>query len=110
MQKSGIIRRMIPLFSFTEKQTVVSEKNLCYTYFVYTFFGFHQILPFQIFMLRLISLVEVFMKLKRIISLCLILLFCLTTPAYAAQSRTITVDPIDVLVGGSVFLPTDVTG
>ena len=50
------------------------------------------------------------MKLKRIISLCLILLFCLTTPAYAAQSRTITVDPIDVMVGGSVFLPTDVNG
>ena len=50
------------------------------------------------------------MNLKRILALCLVLLTCMSTPAFAAQSRTITVDPIDVIVGGTVFLPTDVNG
>ena len=44
------------------------------------------------------------------IFICLALLFSLTTPALAAQNQTITVSPIDVIVGGKVFLPTDVTG
>lgn len=42
--------------------------------------------------------------------LCLLLLCSLTMPAFAAQSQTITVDPINVMVGGKVFLPTDITG
>ena len=42
--------------------------------------------------------------------LCLVLAFSLVTPAYAAQSQTITVTPVNVMVGGKEFLPTDVTG
>ena len=52
------------------------------------------------------------MKEKRLLSvtLCLVMLFSLATPAFAAQGQTITVDPINVMVGGKVFLPTDVNG
>ena len=52
------------------------------------------------------------MKLKRILSflLCLILALGLVTPAFAAQTQTISVSPINVMVGGKVFLPTDVNG
>lgn len=42
--------------------------------------------------------------------ICLILLFTLTVPAYAAHSQSIAVDPINVMVGGKIFLPTDVNG
>ena len=42
------------------------------------------------------------------VTLCLVLIFVLAVPAFAAQ--TITVDPINVMVGGNVFLPTDVNG
>ena len=52
------------------------------------------------------------MKQKRVSSfvICLIMLLALATPAFAAQSQYITVDPIHVMVGGKDFLPTDVTG
>ena len=40
----------------------------------------------------------------------LVILLTLTVPASAAQNQTITVDPINVMVGGKVFLPTDVVG
>lgn len=52
------------------------------------------------------------MKRKRVSSfvICLIMLFAAATPAFAAQSQRITVDPIHVMVGGKDFLPTDVTG
>ena len=40
--------------------------------------------------------------------LCIVLIFSLTPSASAAQ--TITVDPINVMVGGKIFLPTDVNG
>lgn len=42
--------------------------------------------------------------------LCLILLCTLTAPAFGSQSQTITVSPINVMVGGKVFLPTDANG
>ncbi len=42
--------------------------------------------------------------------ICLALLLTLAPPAFAAQQQTITIDPINVMVGGKVFLPTDVTG
>lgn len=42
--------------------------------------------------------------------LVLIMLLTLATPAFAAQNQTITVDPINVMVGGKIFLPTDVNG
>ena len=51
-----------------------------------------------------------FMKLKRLFAFFLAVAIYLAVPAYAAQVRTITVDPINVMVGGSVFLPTDVNG
>ena len=52
------------------------------------------------------------MKRNRILAflICLIMLVSSTTPAFAAQSRTITVSPINVMVGGKVFLPTDPNG
>lgn len=52
------------------------------------------------------------MKIKKLSSfiLCLVMLFELATPALAAQSQTITVDPINVMVGGEIFLPTDANG
>ena len=40
----------------------------------------------------------------------LVILLTLTVSASAAQNQTITVDPINVMVGGKVFLPTDVVG
>lgn len=40
----------------------------------------------------------------------LVILLTLTVPASAAQNQTITVDPINVMVGGNIFLPTDVNG
>lgn len=50
------------------------------------------------------------MRLKRFLSLilCCVMLASLAVPASAAM--TITVDPINVMVGGKVFLPTDVNG
>jgi len=42
--------------------------------------------------------------------LALILLCGMTAPALAAQNQTITVSPVDVMVGGKIFLPTDATG
>jgi len=50
------------------------------------------------------------MKYKRYLSLilCLVMLFGFAVPVMAAQ--TITVDPINVMVGGKVFLPTDASG
>lgn len=50
-----------------------------------------------------------FQKLAAVL-LCLLLLCSLASPAFAAQSQTITVDPINVMVGGKVFLPTDANG
>ena len=49
---------------------------------------------------------------RKLLSLfiCLIMLFALATPIFAVQSQTVTVDPINVMVGGKVFLPTDVNG
>lgn len=44
------------------------------------------------------------------LAICLALIFSLTVPALAAQSQSITVDPINVMVGGKIFLPTDVNG
>lgn len=40
--------------------------------------------------------------------LCLVMLLGISAPAYAAS--TITVDPINIMVGGKVFLPTDADG
>ena len=40
----------------------------------------------------------------------LVILLTLTVSASAVQNQTITVDPINVMVGGKVFLPTDVVG
>jgi len=42
--------------------------------------------------------------------LCLALLIGLAAPAFAAQSQNITVSPINVMVGGKVFLPIDPNG
>jgi len=42
--------------------------------------------------------------------LSLILLCGMTAPALAAQNQTITVSPVDVMVGGKIFLPTDANG
>lgn len=52
------------------------------------------------------------MRNKKLISflLCLVLLCSLASPAFAAQNQTIVVDPINVMVGGKVFLPTDANG
>ena len=55
---------------------------------------------------------EEFMMAKKLSSflLGLVILLTLTVSASAAQNQTITVDPINVMVGGKVFLPTDVVG
>jgi len=52
------------------------------------------------------------MKVNRSLSLILLLalLLGLALPVTAAPSQSITVDPINVMVGGKVFLPTDVNG
>ena len=52
------------------------------------------------------------MKTKRLLCylLCLVLALGLVTPSFAAQTQTISVSPINVVVGGKVFLPTDVNG
>jgi len=42
--------------------------------------------------------------------ICLVMIFTLAVPGFAAQSQAITVSPINVMVGGKVFLPTDVNG
>ena len=52
------------------------------------------------------------MKYRRILSLILALVtvLSLAVPAFAAQKQNISVSPIDVMVGGKVFLPTDPNG
>ena len=52
------------------------------------------------------------MKYKRILSLVLALVtvLSLAVPAFAASKQNISVSPIDVMVGGKVFLPTDPNG
>lgn len=52
------------------------------------------------------------MRFKKVVCalLTLILLCSLTTPTLTAQSQAITVSPINVMVGGKIFLPTDVNG
>lgn len=52
------------------------------------------------------------MRIKKLIGflLCLVLLCSLASPAFAAQNQAIVVDPINVMVGGKVFLPTDANG
>jgi len=49
---------------------------------------------------------------KRVFSfaVCLVMLVGLTVPAFASDSQSITVEPINIMVGGKTFLPTDVTG
>ncbi len=53
-----------------------------------------------------------FMHLKKIISfiLCLALLCSLVPTAFAATTQSIEVSPINIMVGGKVFLPTDANG
>ena len=51
----------------------------------------------------------VFKKLLSVI-LCAVMLLGIAVPMAAAETSTITVDPINIEVGGKVFLPTDVTG
>ena len=52
------------------------------------------------------------MKRNRFLSLliCLVLLLSLVTPSFAAQNQSIEVSPINVMVGGKIFLPTDANG
>ncbi|MBQ4047036.1 MAG: hypothetical protein IJC93_01535 [Clostridia bacterium] len=52
------------------------------------------------------------MVFKRFLSviLCAVMLLGIAVPMAAAETSTITVDPINIEVGGKVFLPTDVTG
>ena len=52
------------------------------------------------------------MKLRKILSviLCLALLCGLMPTAFAAQTQTIEVNPINIMVGGKEFLPTDANG
>ncbi|MBR7136720.1 MAG: hypothetical protein IKC99_01560, partial [Clostridia bacterium] len=42
--------------------------------------------------------------------LCAVMLLGIAVPMAAAQMSTITVDPINIEVGGKIFLPTDVNG
>ena len=52
------------------------------------------------------------MKRSRFLSflLCLMMAFSLAGTAFAAHSQKIAVDPINIMVGGKVFLPTDANG
>lgn len=52
------------------------------------------------------------MKQRRFLCLlmCLVLFFCLIIPSHASQNQLISVTPINVMVGGKVFLPTDANG
>ena len=49
---------------------------------------------------------------KRVFSfaVCLIILLGLSAPVFAADTQTILAEPIDIMIGGTVFLPTDATG
>jgi len=55
---------------------------------------------------------RIYMKQSRFLCLlmCLVLFFCLIIPSHALQNQLISVTPINVMVGGKVFLPTDANG
>lgn len=52
------------------------------------------------------------MMLKKLCSLllCLTLMLSMSIPVCAAAEQTVTVDPINIMVGGKTFLPTDANG
>ena len=52
------------------------------------------------------------MMLRKLCSLllCLVLMIGMSIPAYAASGQKITVDPINIMVDGKTFLPTDANG